>query len=207
MDCRGFRRTIPDETKSSVVFVVACWFLWKQRNSFVFQQQTDTTHNIVNAVICFAANSYAVSNKQGQLSSNCKGAWSPDPGWTKINSDGAADREGEWAATGGVLRNSDGEWLAGYQRFLGIGSALDSKLWVITAWTTSRTALRVLQSGHWKWQYWRVENAHQLFKWGSVNHPSWKKLLTLICHFEESNFILSKGMEIRLRIDWLKITI
>lgn len=41
---------------SNVVFAVACWFLWKQRNAFVFRQQAVTPIDIVTAVNCFAAN-------------------------------------------------------------------------------------------------------------------------------------------------------
>lgn len=64
----------------------------------------------------------------------CKGdmKWIPsDPRWTEINTDGAADIEGKWAAAVGVLRDSDGRWLVGFQRFLGRGSGRDSELWAI----------------------------------------------------------------------------
>lgn len=117
--------------EGGVIFAITCSMLWKQRNSFVFQQQIGSVEHIVNAVICMAANICEIYKKQGRISATCKDQvkWSPpSPGWTKINSDGAASREEDWAAAAGVLCNSDGEWVAGYQRFVGSGSALDSKL-------------------------------------------------------------------------------
>lgn len=61
-----------------------------------------------------------------------EGFWEPPVvGWIKINFYGVASREEDWAAAAGVLRNAEGEWVAGYQRFVGKGSALSAELWVL----------------------------------------------------------------------------
>ncbi|MBA0780279.1 hypothetical protein Gotri_004397, partial [Gossypium trilobum] len=53
----------------------------------------------------------------------------PSHGWIKINTDGVVSRDGNWLAIGGVLRNSFGNWIEGFQRFDGRGSTVVTKLW------------------------------------------------------------------------------
>lgn len=48
----------------------------------------------------------------------------PTNGWIEINADGAADMQEEWSATGGMIRDSNGRWIVGYQRYLGRESVL-----------------------------------------------------------------------------------
>ncbi|MBA0610447.1 hypothetical protein Godav_011296 [Gossypium davidsonii] len=54
-----------------------------------------------------------------------------DFGWVKINSDEATAESGNWSAVGGVLRDSHGNWLVGFCRFLGRGFAITAELWGI----------------------------------------------------------------------------
>lgn len=55
----------------------------------------------------------------------------PNSGWIKINSDGAASRDDAWSMVGGVLRNSTGNWVEGYQRYVGRGSTMNVELGAI----------------------------------------------------------------------------
>ncbi|KAH1115517.1 hypothetical protein J1N35_008895 [Gossypium stocksii] len=55
----------------------------------------------------------------------------PCHSWVKVNSDGATAESGNWSAAGGILRDSHGNWLAGFCRFIGRGSALTIELWGI----------------------------------------------------------------------------
>ncbi|MBA0736256.1 hypothetical protein Gogos_009822, partial [Gossypium gossypioides] len=52
-------------------------------------------------------------------------------GWIKINTDGAANTNGSLSVVGGVLRDSVGNWIEEFQRFIGRGSAVDAELWAI----------------------------------------------------------------------------
>lgn len=55
----------------------------------------------------------------------------PNIGWIKVNSDGASSKNGDWSAIGGVLRDATGNWIEGYQRYVGRGSTLNAELWTI----------------------------------------------------------------------------
>jgi len=55
--------------------------------------------------------------------------WSPPlHSWIKINTDGAAIKNPNKAATGGIFRNSEGLCLGGFSQFLGNGNALYAEL-------------------------------------------------------------------------------
>ncbi|TYH33887.1 hypothetical protein ES332_D13G090000v1 [Gossypium tomentosum] len=43
----------------------------------------------------------------------------PSHGWVKISSNGATTERGNLLAAVGILRNSHGNWLVGFRRFIG----------------------------------------------------------------------------------------
>lgn len=51
--------------------------------------------------------------------------------WIFFNADGAISRTSRKAATGRVVRDSTGNWVMGYNRFLGTCSIFDAELWGI----------------------------------------------------------------------------
>ncbi|RHN50339.1 putative ribonuclease H-like domain-containing protein [Medicago truncatula] len=53
----------------------------------------------------------------------------PPEGWIKLNSDGACKGGGENSGCGGLFRSSDGIWLKGYIRKVGVCDALHAELW------------------------------------------------------------------------------
>ncbi|MBA0636131.1 hypothetical protein Godav_022307 [Gossypium davidsonii] len=55
----------------------------------------------------------------------------PNHGWIKINTDGVASRNKNWLAAGGLLRDSFGNWIEGFQRYVKRGFAVNSELWAI----------------------------------------------------------------------------
>ncbi|WVZ17701.1 hypothetical protein V8G54_010683, partial [Vigna mungo] len=58
--------------------------------------------------------------------------WTPPPkGCVKINCDGAYTRNGKKAAAGGVLRDSDGEFLFAFSSVLRVSSSAEAELFVI----------------------------------------------------------------------------
>ncbi|MBA0568117.1 hypothetical protein Golob_005630 [Gossypium lobatum] len=48
--------------------------------------------------------------------------------WTYLNTDGTIRVDSRATATGGVLREKNGEWILGYSKYLGNCSILDAKL-------------------------------------------------------------------------------
>ena len=53
----------------------------------------------------------------------------PNPGWVKLNSDGASHGNPGQATAGGVVRNEHGDWLTGFAANLGIATASVAELW------------------------------------------------------------------------------
>jgi len=53
----------------------------------------------------------------------------PPEGWIKLNSDGACKGCGENSGCGDLFRSSDGRWLKGYIRKVGVCDALHAELW------------------------------------------------------------------------------
>ncbi|KAK2359284.1 SKP1 protein [Trifolium repens] len=53
----------------------------------------------------------------------------PREGWVKLNCDGSQNDRLGLASCGGLLRNSDGTWLKGYSRKLGICDVLHAEMW------------------------------------------------------------------------------
>ncbi|KAK2382454.1 TMV resistance protein N [Trifolium repens] len=52
----------------------------------------------------------------------------PEGDWIKLNTDGASRRNNS-AGCGGLLRNSNGQWLGGFSRHLGTCNAYIAELW------------------------------------------------------------------------------
>lgn len=51
-----------------------------------------------------------------------------DDGWIFLNTDGAVQVDSRNATVGGVLRDRNGEWIIGYNKYLGKCSILDTEL-------------------------------------------------------------------------------
>lgn len=70
--------------------------------------------------------------KQSQIRAPIFIKWTaPEEGWLKLNSDGAFDPISNCMAAGGSIRNHVGNWVTGFQQFLGIGNSLLAKCWGI----------------------------------------------------------------------------
>ncbi|EOY18805.1 Ribonuclease H-like protein [Theobroma cacao] len=101
------------ENPWSVVFGLACWHLWKWRNSVVFNAISITTRNCLSLVRSMAtATTTALADFDGvQVERGTKEKilirWrAPQAGWLSLNTDGAYKKSTDEAAVGGVIRNS-----------------------------------------------------------------------------------------------------
>lgn len=91
----------------------------------VFNRKLGAAAGVVHTAECMWSGLQHAHNGQGHLKAVIVSdvRWKPPrPGCIKINSDGAASREEDWAAAAGVIRDSEGDWVADFQRFVGIGS-------------------------------------------------------------------------------------
>ena len=55
----------------------------------------------------------------------------PDAGWVKLNTNGASSSSRGRAGGGGLLRDSNGNWIHGFARFLGNCSSTLAELWAL----------------------------------------------------------------------------
>ncbi|KAK5818448.1 hypothetical protein PVK06_023385 [Gossypium arboreum] len=54
-----------------------------------------------------------------------------DNSWIFNSTDGAVARDSGYAATGGVARDHEGNWIVGFSRFLGVCSLFEAEAWGI----------------------------------------------------------------------------
>ncbi|KAK5847061.1 hypothetical protein PVK06_003363 [Gossypium arboreum] len=97
------------------------------RNAVIFQGKYGSTEMIVRqaeTLVIHTSNAAAAELKEDSSRTIAIKWKAPCRGWVKINSDGATAESGNWSATGGILHDSHGNWLAGFCRFIGRGSAL-----------------------------------------------------------------------------------
>lgn len=53
----------------------------------------------------------------------------PEEGWLKLNVDGACDNSSNCITVGGLIRDHHGNWIKGFNQFMGLGNSLLSELW------------------------------------------------------------------------------
>ncbi|MBA0872692.1 hypothetical protein Goshw_018760, partial [Gossypium schwendimanii] len=83
---------------------------------------------IVSRAKCFVSNIRESLIRSGSLGVNqgIKVKWHPpSSGWVKINVDGSSNMNGHYLMVGGVVRDSTGNWLEGFKKYIGRGSALN----------------------------------------------------------------------------------
>ncbi|MBA0757404.1 hypothetical protein Gotri_020505 [Gossypium trilobum] len=115
----------------SCLFGLVAWCIWKNRNLFIFQHISWTASKVVKVSSCWGRhyNSHVgdhINNKQGSsLMVNS------DENWVFLSTDGAIVRDSGYAAIGGMARDRDGSWIVGFNRFLGMYSPFEAKVWAI----------------------------------------------------------------------------
>ncbi|CAL1380726.1 unnamed protein product [Linum trigynum] len=129
-------------------FALTCWYVWKYRNDYIFQGKKLAESSLINYVISKTkdwldtwdrANHNLASIEKPLREDRLIGWNAPSAGWRKMNTDGASQGSSGLATAGGVLRDSDGDWLGGFCCKIGTGSAILAELWgihqgLIMAW-------------------------------------------------------------------------
>ncbi|XP_075669750.1 uncharacterized protein LOC142639464 [Castanea sativa] len=116
----------------SIVFPTEIWHLWLQHNACVFRIGIPDTK--INEKCKLSATEFFAIGMRTKLSiskSLVPVAWRKPPvGWAKLNTDGLAlgcPRK----ARGGLIRDHNGEWVAGFSRSLGCTNSFPVELWAL----------------------------------------------------------------------------
>lgn len=118
----------------STLFAVTCWLLWKYRNEVVFQQNFGKLDELICRAEVMVSNIWGNKCRQQATQvvqkENC--VWrSLASNWIKVNVDRAVSKFKDWVVVGGVVRDSNGGWIIGFQKFVGRTLALNAELWAI----------------------------------------------------------------------------
>ncbi|KAF7811300.1 reverse transcriptase [Senna tora] len=117
-----------------VLFIHVLWFVWIGRNGKIFNNEAFSPSVIWRKACGRAAEFYCLAgNGNGQsLSKSIEVKWKPPPdGGFKLNTDSSRLSDTGFIAAGGVIRDSLGNWMKGFNFFLGIGDIITAELWAI----------------------------------------------------------------------------
>ena len=113
--------------------LVTLWNLWKNRNNALWRNQRQNSIQLVSSAMAWYED-YTKFNssspKEEPVRSNRRQVWStPDTGTLKLNVDGSFVAPGVYGGAGGVLRDDQGQFIAGFAHRLDfIFSALHAEL-------------------------------------------------------------------------------
>ncbi|MFQ6651567.1 hypothetical protein Gotur_023843 [Gossypium turneri] len=137
----------------NTIFSIVCWFAWKQRNDFVFNDVTQEYWDIYESSLSWARHADVggpIRRHQMTRTEQRVFRWQPPArDWRKLNVDGAWDAATGLGKAGGVIRSENGAWIIGFHHYVGISSVFMSELWalydgLVRAWNQGFRRLEVV---------------------------------------------------------------
>ncbi|RYR45289.1 hypothetical protein Ahy_A07g031124 [Arachis hypogaea] len=121
-----------------LLFTSTLNFLWFRRNTFVFDNDRVPDESKIHEIAWYMAQDYHRAHSESMRSRRRVGTFAeklikwqpPPPPFIKLNSDGSVSKDGR-AACGGILRDSNGQFLACYSANLGACTVTAAELWGI----------------------------------------------------------------------------
>ncbi|KAK5771808.1 hypothetical protein PVK06_048052 [Gossypium arboreum] len=111
------------------LFGIILWRLWKNQNSIMFQGNGLCPRDVINASYSWAKH-FLYTSTEEMGSQPIQHSFQQNPGmYVFLNTDGAVHSVSGLSAVGGVLRNNKGEWILGFNCFLGKCSPVNVELW------------------------------------------------------------------------------
>ncbi|XP_048422575.1 uncharacterized protein LOC125469371 [Pyrus x bretschneideri] len=116
----------------NLIFASTLWYCWKGRNNLVFNDGQQPPVSPQKFIFQFArdwydANKCSSSKPPRQIISI---HWIHPPiGRYKINTDGSCKDPFRHISAGGLIRNSEGDWIKGFAANLGRGTIMEAELW------------------------------------------------------------------------------
>ncbi|GAU35182.1 hypothetical protein TSUD_319920 [Trifolium subterraneum] len=116
------------------IFMVTCWYMWQWRNKSIFDEDFRRPSNPIHAILKMVRDIDSCKHNQliGRQRKNDTifvGWKQPPEGWIKLNCDGAYKESLDLAGCGGLLRDSNGQWIHGYTQKIGACDALHAEMW------------------------------------------------------------------------------
>ncbi|BFG20993.1 hypothetical protein CerSpe_072670 [Prunus speciosa] len=122
----------PDGIGWNVIFAITCWYIWNWRNKEIFNVEVDMPFNprktIFTAVVEWVKAANGFGEKPDRI--HVFLAWEhPTIDQLKLNVDGSRRAATNIIGVGGVIRDSLGDWIAGFAVNLGQGHILEAEVW------------------------------------------------------------------------------
>ncbi|KAK5774997.1 hypothetical protein PVK06_042863 [Gossypium arboreum] len=120
----------------STLFSIVTWFIWKNRNAFIFKNASSSNHELIASALTWTKSCrYNAKMFHLACSSKTEQRWQrPDSGWVKINVDGSVSKNNTKAVIGETMQNSDGEWLTRFNMVTDIDEIFRIELRAIVEW-------------------------------------------------------------------------
>lgn len=117
-------------------FIYLMWNIWLARNKKIFNHETIFPLQVANRAIKQAAEFFFIGNGTHMAVAKTINpvfiSWTPpQEEWFKLNIDGACDSRSKFIAVGGVIRNCFGNWVIGFNQFVGVGHRLLAEVWAL----------------------------------------------------------------------------
>ena len=115
----------------NVTFSFDVWYIWINRNMVVFNGKKviqNLSKEIMNHVLEFICCMHSPKSPIRKINRSI--FWERPPlGWKKLNTDGSWLGGADRAGYGGIVRDDQGEWVAGFSRHIGSTNSFTTELW------------------------------------------------------------------------------
>lgn len=121
-----------DGSRWKTFFPYLLWNMWKARNNLVFNNTHCSANDIISRTTREAKEALGILLKNGGPL-HARQTWvawlPPQPGFVKMNSDGARNSNSSLASAGGLIRDCEGRWIVGFTTNIGRASSFTAELW------------------------------------------------------------------------------